>query len=72
MNDVVIEAPNALLIRLFLSNFVTDESLRHKVDCAVVSLLINSAFFYILLPNPQFVIILWLSIKYSKDKGPDW
>ena len=39
-----------LLIKLFLSNLTTEESFKHKVDCADVNLLINSAFFDILLP----------------------
>ena len=43
-----------------------------KVVWQAVSLLRNSAFFEIWLPNPELVIILTPSIKYSKDKGPDW
>ena len=58
LKEDVIDEPNILLIKLLLSNLVTDESFRHKVDCADVSLLINSAFFDIFLPNPQLVIIL--------------
>ena len=71
LKDDLIDEPKALLIRLFLSNFVTEESFRHRVDCADVSLLTNIPFLDILLPNPQLVITLWLSIKYSKDRGPD-
>ena len=32
LKDEIIDEPKTLLIRLFLSNLVTDESLRHKVD----------------------------------------
>ena len=68
LKDDIADAPKVLFIRLFLSNFATLVSLRHKVDCADVSLLINSAFFDILPPKPQLVIILWLPKKYSKDR----
>ena len=44
---------------LFLSNFVTEVSLRHSVDWAEVSLLSSSAFFDIWEPNPQLVITLF-------------
>ena len=66
-----IEVPKALLINLFLSNLVTETSLRQSVDWAEVNLLNNSAFFEIWEPNPQLVIILFSLIKYSKERGPD-
>ena len=71
LNVDVVAVPKTLLIKPFLSNFTTEESLRHNVDCADVNRLINSAFLEILCPKPQFVIILLLSIKYSNAKGPD-
>ena len=43
-----------------------------NVDWLAVSLLINSALGEMLLPNPQFVIILVPSQKYSNESGPDW
>ena len=58
LKDLIIDVPKTLLISLLRSNLATEVSLRHRVDCADVSLLINSAFFDILLPKPQFVIIL--------------
>ena len=67
-----IEFPKTLLIITLVSNLVTDVSLIFKVDWQAVSRLINSAFFEIWLPNPEFVIILTPSKKYSKDRGPDW
>ena len=42
-----------------------------SVDCADVNLLISTAFLDILFPNPQLVIILSPSKKYSKESGPD-
>ena len=56
-----IELPNTLFISLFLSNLVTVVSFMVKVDCVAVSLLNNSAFLDICLPNPQLVIIFRLS-----------
>ena len=56
---------------MFLSNLVTLVSLIVNVDWLAVNLLISSAFEDIFPPNPQLVIILMPSKKYSKDEGPD-
>ena len=67
-----IEFPKILLTSLFLSNLVIEVSLIVKVDWEAVNLLIKTAFEDKWFANPQLVIIFVPSIKYSKDKGPDW
>ena len=66
-----IEFPKVLFINLFLSNLVTLVSFIVNVDWLAVNLLISSALEDIFLPNPQLVIILVPSKKYSNDNGPD-